>query len=177
MIRVRWILVLVAMTWTAASAQSIGADSWWITMGGGAATPGDALTMTAGAVYGKVLESGMVSFRIIGATNDNPTVRRWSPTPKTYRLTDYGILYGPVWPHEHGYLSAGAGVGLVRTAIEVGNTSAVRSAASLPVEAQAFWQFSDFFGAGLYAFASINGAKSFSGFFLAVQLGVFTPAR
>jgi hypothetical protein len=158
------------------TAQPRDAHPWWITLGGGAATVTDgSATMALGAVYGQLRESSLISARILGATNDNPTVRRLDPRQTTYRLTDYGILYGPAWSGDAGYVSVGAGIGMVRATTENGTSSLLKSTISLPLEAQAFWQIYGSFGLGVYAFSSINNARTFSGVIVAVQLGVLAP--
>jgi hypothetical protein len=176
--RTRKTLLVLSLACASTNAQTTtGGRPWWITFSGGLATPGESLTMVAGAVYGKQFESSIVSARILGATNDNPTVRQLDPSAVTYRLTDYGILYGPAYVHAHGYVSAGVGLGLARTSREQGLTADGRSSISIPVEVQAFWQLSDFFGVGAYAFGSVNGARSFSGILLGIQLGVFAQSK
>ena len=170
-------ILFCILTGASVLAQSPASRPWWISFGGGPAVADGVLDMAAGVVYGSRFESSVLSARIIGATNDNPTVRRWSPTPWTYKLTDYGILYGPVWDIPGGIVSAGAGIGLVRTAVSNGSLVEKKSSMSLPLEAQVLWRISDFFGAGLYGYASINGARTFPGMFLTVQLGAFRHGR
>ena len=160
-----------------AAAQTADARSWWISFGGGAATTNAALQMSAGAVYGTRFASSVLSVRIIGATNENPTVVRWSPSAATYKLTDYGILYGPAWEALGATLSVGAGLGLVRATVLDGSSVDTKSSVSLPVEAQALWRLTNFCGAGVYGYTSANGARRFSGLLLTVQLGVFHPGR
>jgi hypothetical protein len=171
------LFILSAILSMGLSAQGAGTRPWWITFGGGTATSDGLLQMSAGVVYGTKFESSVLSARILGATNQNPTVRKWEPTPTTYKLTDYGILYGPVWEFGDGMISAGAGVGLVRTTMIKGGAPDSRSSASIPLEVQALWRISNFFGAGVYGYTNFNGAHDFSGLLLTVQLGVFHRER
>lgn len=154
--------------------QSGDAHSWWVTMGGGLAMHGPVLGMTAGIDYCYQIDRSLISARLIGATNENPTVKQISPSATTYKLTDYGLLYGPLWPSGSWRMSVGAGIGLVRVTTESRGAMDTQSGVALPLEAQVSYRFTSFAGAGLYAYGSINGVRTFGGVLLVVQLGSFS---
>ncbi len=150
---------------------------WWVSMGAGPAVHGGVLGMSAGMDYCYQLEHSIISGRIIGATNENPTIRRVSPSQTTYKLADYGILYGPLWTPGNWRLAVSTGLGVIRSTTDQGGPEETRSGISLPLEAQAFYRFTSFAGAGAYAYASMNGVHPLGGFLLVVQLGSFGPAE
>ncbi len=174
--RLRSIVLLLIVAPVGAFGQQ--ADHpWWVSMGAGPAAHGGVLGMSAGMDYCYQLDRSIISGRIIGATNENPTVRRISPSQTTYKLADYGILYGPLWSFGNWRLSAGAGLGVIRSTTDQGGPEETRSGISLPLEAQAFCRFTSFAGVGAYAYASVNGVHPLGGFLLVVQLGSFGPGR
>ena len=88
-------------------------------------------------------------------------------------MADYGILYGPLWRTDYGYLSVGAGIGLVRAAYETPTDMSSRTSISLPVEAQWFWRLTSNIGVCLYMYATWNNEKPLYGMLIGAQLGVW----
>ena len=146
---------------------------WWITVGGGPSMIGGVFSMSAGMVYTYQFENSIISGRILGITNINPTVQKISPEQTNYKMADYGVLYGPIWHYGRSYVSCGAGLGLVRASAQNGISSARNTSISLPVEVQWFWQPTHFAGFGMYAYASANFERPLCGLLLCAQLGVW----
>jgi hypothetical protein len=144
---------------------------WWISVGGGPSLIGESFGLAAGMVYSYQFKNSLISGRIFGMTNVNPTVQKIDPSTTKYRIADYGILYGPIWHYGHSFLSLGAGVGLVRAAREYAAVPSTSTSISLPLEAQWFWQPTKFAGFGIYAYASLNFEKQLCGVLLCAQLG------
>ena len=88
-------------------------------------------------------------------------------------MADYGILYGPLWQTEYGYVSVGAGLGLVRAAYETTSEISTNTSLSVPVEAQWFWRFTSYAGIGLYTYATLNFEKPLYGVIICAQLGAW----
>ena len=148
---------------------------WWVTLGGGAGTVDGSLIMNAGMSYAYQFENSILTGRIAGGTNKNPTVLHYSPSALIYKIADYGVLYGPVW-HDNDFMFAvSSGVGLVRIAYE--NSSDVplskTSSISVPFEVQAFWRPTHFMGFGVYGYLTWNFEKTFTGLWLSTQLGMW----
>lgn len=146
---------------------------WWVTVGGGPSLIGGVFSMSAGMVYSYQFENSIISGRILGATNINPTVQTIEPAETKYRVADYGVLYGPIWHYGRSYVALGAGVGLVRAAQQSAILASTNTSISLPVEAQWFWQPTNFAGFGVYAYAGLNFKKNLYGLLLCAQLGVW----
>ncbi len=146
---------------------------WWVNLGGGGAFIGNDFTMTAGAIYSYQFESTIVSARILGLTNENPTVQEIHATTTNYKFADYGILYGPIWHFGNWYVAATGGIGLVRAAYERPSGISTVTSFSVPLEAQLGYRISPTTGVGLYPYASINTEKSFWGVLACVQLGIW----
>jgi len=146
---------------------------WWVNLGVGASFIGSDFSMNAGMVYCYQFERSIISARMIGVTNINPTVQKLDPTSTKYKMTDYGFLYGPIWKSECSYLSIGGGIGLARAAYITPTDITTNTSISLPLEVQWFWRPAHFFGIGIYSFASLNFEKVFCGAMLCAQLGVW----
>lgn len=146
---------------------------WWVNMGAGPALVGTDFALNAGMVYSYQFERSVISARIIGLTNDNPTVQKIDRSSVIYKMADYGILYGPIWYSEYSYLSAGAGIGLVRAAYINTAEIATNTSISLPIEVQWFWRPTRFAGLGIYAYVSLNFEKTLYGMMLCAQLGAW----
>ena len=147
--------------------------SWWVDLGAGPALVGNTFSMNAGMVYCYQFDRSIISARILGVTNNNPTVQRIDQTNTIYKMADYGILYGPVWQTEYGYVSVGAGLGLVRVAYETTSEISTNTSLSVPVEAQWFWRFTSYAGIGLYTYATLNFEKPLYGVMICAQLGAW----
>ncbi len=173
--RLTALLGLLLLVSVAAFGQNESEHPWWISMGAGPADHGKVLGMSAGIDYCYQFERSIISARVIGATNMNPTVRRISPSLTTYKLADYGLMYGPLWIDGGWRLSVGAGVGILRSTTDQGGPEETRSGISLPLEAQAFYRFTSFAGAGVYAYGSVNGIHPIGGMLVVIQLGSFGP--
>ena len=153
--------------------QSSKSHPWWVDLGAGPSLVGDVFSMNAGMVYCYQFDKSVISARIIGVTNKNPTVLKVDPTSIHYKFSDYGVLYGPLWQFEHMVVSFGAGIGLVRAVVEAPTAISTKSSVSLPLEAQWFWRPTQFAGIGLYTYASLNYEKHLFGVLLCAQLGVW----
>jgi len=149
------------------------AHPWWVNFGAGPAYIGTDFAMTAGMVYCYQIERSIISARIIGITNINPTVQRISASSTKYKMADYGILYGPMWQSECCYTSISAGLGLVRAAYETSTKITTNTSISLPLESQFFWRPTYFAGIGIYIYASINFEKPIYGIMLCCQFGMW----
>jgi hypothetical protein len=110
---------------------------------------------------------------MLGVTNNNPTVQRIDQSYTIYKMAEYGILYGPIWQTDCGYISAGAGIGLVRAAYETPIDIATNTSISLPVEAQWFWRLTTYAGLGVYSYISLNFEKPLYGVMVCAQLGAW----
>lgn len=148
-------------------------NPWWVNLGAGPSFIGSTFSMTGGMVYCYQFEQSLISARILGLTNNNPTVQRIDNSPLVYKMTDYGILYGPIWQMGESYFSAGAGLGLVRAAYVTTASMTTNSSISMPLEVQWFWRPTRFAGIGANAFASLNFEKPFFGVLLCAQLGMW----
>ncbi|HVN49029.1 MAG TPA: hypothetical protein VMU30_09455 [Bacteroidota bacterium] len=146
---------------------------WWVNLGGGGAFLGNDVTMTAGAIYSYQFESTIISARIMGLTNENPTVQEIHATTVNYKFADYGILYGPIWHFGNGYVATTGGIGLVRAAYERPAGTSTATSFSVPLEVQLGYRITSTVGIGLYPYASINTEKSFWGMMACVQLGIW----
>jgi len=146
---------------------------WWVNLGAGAGLIGTQVALDAGMVYCYQFEPTIISARVIGLTNKNPTVQRIDYSSTQYKMTDYGILYGPMWQSACSYLSLGAGIGLVRAAYETPDRITTNSSVSMPIEAQWFLRPTNFAGIGVYAYASLNFEKHLAGILVCAQLGVW----
>jgi hypothetical protein len=124
-------------------------------------------------VYCYQFESSLISARMIGVTNKNPTIQEIDPTSVNYKFTDYGILLGHLWQSEQAYVAISAGIGLVRAASETPTLLSTNTSVSLPLEIQCFWRPTRFAGIGLYTYASLNFEKHLLGVFMCVQLGMW----
>ena len=144
---------------------------WWVNLGAGPALVGNTFAMNAGMVYCYQFDRTSISARMLGITNNNPTVQEIDRSSTIYKMADYGILYGPVWHTTYGYLSIGAGIGLVRAAYETPVGIETNTSISLPLEAQWFWRFTPYAGFGIYTYATVNFEKPFYGVMLCAQLG------
>ena len=146
---------------------------WWVSVGAGPSWTAGTLTMNVGMVYSYQFEQSTINARIIGLTNDNPTVQRFDRSSVVYKMADYGILYGPIWNSSRGYFSAAAGIGLVRAEYGPSLQFTRSTGVSLPLELQWFWRPTTFFGAGVYAYGSLNTVKQMAGIMLCAQLGMW----
>jgi hypothetical protein len=146
---------------------------WWVNLGAGPAFVGTAVAMSAGMVYSYQFDQSLISGRILGITNYNPTVQEIDRSNTLYKMADYGILYGPLWRTEYGYLSIGTGIGLVRAAYETSTDNPSKSSISIPIEAQWFWRFTPYAGIGVYTYATLNYEKPFYGVLVCAQLGAW----
>jgi len=123
-----------------AHSQSSNSHPWWVSLGAGPSLVGSTFSMNAGMVYCYQFEHSVMSARMIGLTNKNPTVQEIDPTHVNYKFSDYSVLYGPLWQSEQAYISIGAGIGFVRAAYETPVSIVTRTSVSLPLEAQWFWR-------------------------------------
>jgi hypothetical protein len=129
--------------------------------------------MNGGMVYCYQFDRSIISARILGTTNNNPTVQQIDPSVTIYKMAEYGVLYGPIWQTECSYVSIGAGVGLVRAAYETPTDITTNTSISLPIEMQLFYRFTPYAGLGLYTYASLNFEKPLYGVMVCAQLGVW----
>jgi hypothetical protein len=129
--------------------------------------------MNAGMIYCYQFERSLMSAQIIGITNKNPTIQKIDPSSTVYKMANYGILYGPMWQSECGYISMSAGIGLIRVTYETTLKSTSSTSISLPLEMQWFWRPTRFVGCGVYTFASLNFEKQLYGVMLCAQLGMW----
>jgi hypothetical protein len=144
---------------------------WWVNLGAGPAMVSSSFVMNAGMVYCYQFDRSMISGRILGMTNNNPTIQNIDPSTVIYKMTDYGILYGPLWHTAHGYCSLGAGIGLVRAGYETPSSIWTNTSISIPFDAQWFWRFTSYAGIGLETYATLNFEKPFYGILVCAQLG------
>ena len=147
--------------------------SWWVDLGAGPAFAGRTFAMGAGMVYCYQLDRWIISGRILGVTNYNPTAQEIDKSSTIYKMSDYGVLFGRVWQTDYGYASAGAGVGLVRAAYQTPIHITTNTSISMPLEVQWFWRFTEFAGLGCYSFAAINFEKPLYGIMVCAQLGAW----
>jgi hypothetical protein len=146
---------------------------WWVNLGAGPALVGNTFAMNGGMVYCYQFDRSIMSARMLGVTNNNPTVQKIDQSYTIYKMADYGILYGPIWQTDYGYASVGAGLGLVRAAYETQTDITTNTSISVPVEAQWFWRFTTYAGLGVYTYASLNFEKQFYGVMVCAQLGAW----
>ncbi len=146
---------------------------WWVNLGAGPSLVGSTFSMNAGMVYCYQFEHSLISARIIGVTNKNPTVQEIDQTQVIYKFSDYGVLYGPLWQTEQAYISISAGIGLVRAAYETPASISTHTSVGLPLEAQWFWRPTRFAGIGLYTYANLNYEKYLFGALMCAQLGMW----
>ena len=146
---------------------------WWVNLGAGPALVGKTFAMNAGMVYCYQFDRSSISARILGVTNKNPTVQQIEPSSTIYKMAEYEILYGPMWRTNYGFVSIGAGVGLVRAAYETPINSTTNTSISMPIEGQWFWRFTSYAGLGVYTYASVNFEKQLYGMMVCAQLGAW----
>ncbi|RPI02181.1 MAG: hypothetical protein EHM64_14440 [Ignavibacteriae bacterium] len=146
---------------------------WWVNLGAGPALIGKTFAMNGGMVYCRQFDHSLISARILGMTNNNPTVQRIERSSPVYKMADYGVLYGPVWQTDVGTVTAGAGIGLVRAAYEMPASITTNSSISIPIEIQWFWRFTNYAGLCIYTYTSLNFEKPLSGVLICAQLGVW----
>ncbi len=170
-------LVILAST-TQLKSQNTNRESqsshlWWVNLGAGPALVGTHFALSAGMVYCYQFERSIISARIIGETNKNPTVQAIDRSSTIYKMTDYGILYGPMWLMEESFISIGIGIGLVRAAYETPLSITTNTSINFPLEAQWFWRPTYFVGVGIYTYASLNFEKPLYGAMFCAQLGMW----
>ena len=146
---------------------------WWVNLGAGPALVGTTFAMNGGMVYCYQFDRSFISARILGITNNNPTVQKIDMSSTIYKMAEYGILYGPIWPTYYGFVSVGAGIGLVRAGYETPFDIATNTCISLPIEVQWFWRVTAYAGLGVYTYTSLNFEKSFYGVMVCAQLGAW----
>ena len=146
-------------------------NPWWVNVGAGPAFVGNTFAMNAGFEYCYQFDQSIISARIVGVTNYNPTVQEIDHSNTIYKMADYGILYGPTWETCYGHASIGAGVGLVRAAYQNPTNIRTNTSISLPIEMQWFWRFTTYAGLSIYTYASLNFEKPLYGVMLCAQLG------
>jgi hypothetical protein len=146
---------------------------WWVNLGAGPALVGNTFSMNAGMVYCYQLDRSIISARILGVTNNNPTVQKIDQSYTIYKMADYGILYGPIWQTNYGYFSFGGGIGVVRAGYETPIDIVTNTSISVPIEAQWFWRFTPYAGFGVYTYASLNFEKPLYGIMVCCQLGAW----
>ena len=142
-------------------------------LGAGPAFVGRSFAMTAGMEYCYQFDRSIISARMLGVTNKNPTVQQIDRSSTIYKMADYGVLYGPIWQTAYGYASLGAGIGLVRAAYETPIDSSTHTSISVPIEAQWFWRITPYAGLGVYAYATLNFEKPLYGMMVCAQLGAW----
>ena len=140
---------------------------------GGPALVSNNFAMNAGMVYCYQFDRSIISARILGVTNYNPTVQEIDKSYTIYKMAEYGILYGPIWKIGYGYISAGAGIGLVRAGYQTPIDIMTNTSISLPIEVQWFWRFTNYAGFGVYTYASFNFEKPIYGVMICAQLGAW----
>jgi hypothetical protein len=148
-------------------------NPWWVNLGVGPSFVGNTFSMNGGMVYCYQFERSLISARMLGITNNNPTVQQIDKSSTVYKMADYGILYGPLWQGEEMYFSVSAGFGLVRAAYVTPGSITTNSSISMPLEVQWFWRPTRFAGIGVYAFASLNFERQLYGVLLCAQLGMW----
>jgi hypothetical protein len=129
--------------------------------------------MNGGMVYCYQFDRSFISARILGVTNNNPTVQKIDQSATIYKMAEYGILYGPILQTDYGFVSVGAGIGLVRAGYETPFDIATNTCMSLPIEVQWFWRVTAYAGLGMYTYASLNFEKPFYGVMVCAQLGAW----
>jgi len=173
---VNWLAGFLVLVSPVSYLQSQTADQhhpWWVNLGAGPALVGTTFAMNAGMVYCYQFDNSVISARILGVTNYNPTVQKIDPSNTIYKMAEYGILYGPLWQGDGGYISLGAGIGLVRAGYETPIDISTNTSVGVPVEAQCFWRFSSYAGIGVYTYATMNFEKPLYGMMVCAQLGVW----
>jgi hypothetical protein len=156
------------------SAQNLHSDnSWCINLGAGPALVGTDFAMSAGMEYCYQFQNSEICARIIGITNKNPTIQKISPSAVDYKITDYGVLYGPVWRTGGLFLSLSTGIGLARVTYETDTEIRSATSISMPVDLQWFWRPAYFAGIGMCAYAGFNFEKRYAGVLIFAQLGVW----
>jgi hypothetical protein len=170
-----WIELLCGLLFAAPNVHSQSSNShpWWVDLGAGPSLVGSTFTMNGGMVYCYQFENSIISARMIGVTNKNPTVQKIDPTTVNYKFSDFSVLYGPLWQSEQSYVSIGAGIGLVRAAYETSVSISTNTSVGLPMEAQWFWRPTRFAGFGLYIYANMNFEKHLFGTLVCAQLGMW----
>jgi hypothetical protein len=171
-----WLVGFLVFVYPVSYLKSQTADQhhpWWVSLGAGPALVSSTFAMNAGMEYCYKFDQSVISARILGVTNYNPTVQEIDRSYIIYKMADYGILYGPIWQTDYGYFSAGAGIGLVRAAYETPIDVATNTSISVPFEAQWFWRFTSYAGMGLYAYATLNYEKPLYGVMVCAQLGTW----
>lgn len=169
-----WIVVsIVCILAPRTLSQSAKEHPWWVNLGAGPSSIGNAFSMSGGIQYCYQFEKSIICARVIGLTNNNPTIQKISASPVDYKFTDYGILYGPLWQSGNVYLSIEAGIGLVRAAYDTPPNSSTSTSVSLPLEVQMFWRPTHYAGFGLCVYTSLHDEKNLIGGFVCVQLGVW----
>lgn len=146
---------------------------WWVNIGAGPAYIGSTFAMNGGMIYCYQFDRSIISARMLGLTNNNPTVQQIDRSNTIYKMADYGILYGPIWQSDYGYVSVGAGIGLLRAAYETSIDISTNTSISMPIEAQLFWRFTNYAGLGVYTYATLNFEKPLYGVMVCAQLGVW----
>jgi hypothetical protein len=146
---------------------------WWVNLGAGPALVSSTFAMNGGMVYSYQIDRSIISARMLGVTNNNPTVQKIDQSSTIYKMADYGILYGPIWQTEYGVVSLGAGIGLVRAAYETPIDITTNTSISIPFEAQWFWRFTTYAGLGVYTYTSLNFEKPLYGVMVCAQLGAW----
>ncbi len=171
---IRILIILFAAKYTDLRSQTENSHHpWWVNVGAGPALISTNFAMSAGLVYCYQFDKSIISARIIGSTNKNPTIQRIDITKINYSTTDYGILYGPMWQSGSIYVSMGAGVGLIRLSYDKTDHSTSKTSISLPLEVQWFWRPTYFAGIGLYFGTALNSEEQLSNIMICVQLGVW----
>lgn len=153
--------------------QYPGHHPWWVNLGAGPALVGTTFAMNGGMVYCYQFDRSCISARLLGVTNNNPTVQTIDRSSTVYKMAEYGILYDPIWQTEYGFFSVGAGMGLVRAAYETPFDISTNTSISFPMEVQWFWRFTTYAGFGVYTYASVNFEKPFYGVMVCAQLGAW----
>ena len=133
--------------------------SVWATGGGGASSEG------LGGVLGLDLLHGhhLLSLRAAGAAGileDD--------------FSDFAVLYGRARRWRRGMMALSSGVAVMRGNRCSGVFSPcthVPARFGVPIAARVSWHALPFLGLGIYGFANVNGAQSFSGAVLAIEVG------
>ncbi|HEY3011183.1 MAG TPA: hypothetical protein VGJ36_00455 [Gemmatimonadales bacterium] len=138
-----------------------GSNTYWMGLGVGAGSEDFAAQLNASYQFG----ANIVSLRAAataGLFDDG--------------FNDVALLYGRGTRSPASRFHAGAALGIsVADGCRGGGVfSSCRdmpAVLGLPIELQAFWRPSRFFGLGLYGFGNLNHSQSFAGLTLALQLG------
>ena len=168
-----FVMLMIAPIYNLISQNTHQDHPWWVNLNAGPSLINTDFAMSAGMEYCYQFEKSVISTRIIGVTNKNPTIQNISPSVKNYKITDYGVLYGPVWQKKNFFFSISAGIGLVRISYEMPAESYSGTSISLPLEMQWFLRPTYFAGIGICTYASLNYEEQFSGIMIFVQLGVW----